>query len=111
MNTRINYLYRDASNYKVPNDVIVSGIFSSEQISEIISCLDSGEFFIPSKVGFTEKKFEEETEDDHPWFELQADDFEFCNEEPTLNVSPDELVHLFQKEKDHWEEGIYDAYV
>ena len=55
MNTRINYMYRDASNYKVQNDVIVPGIVSDEQISEIISCLDSGEFFIPSKVGFTEK--------------------------------------------------------
>ena len=31
-NTRINYLYRDASNYKKYNEVIIPGTFTEEQI-------------------------------------------------------------------------------
>lgn len=49
-NTRISYLYRDASNYKRPNEVIVQGTFTSKQIDTIISCLDEGEYFIPDQI-------------------------------------------------------------
>ena len=93
--TCIGYLYRDGSNYKVPNKVIVPGRYTDEQIKTIINCLDDGMYFIPDKVGFPEKKFDTETEDDHPWFELDELDFE---------ESPEEVVDLFLAAKDHWEE-------
>lgn len=51
-NTRISYLYRDASNYKQHNEVVVPGTFTQEQIEAIIGCLDAGEYFIPVQVGF-----------------------------------------------------------
>ena len=89
-NTRIHYLYRDASNYKVSN--------------EIAGCLMDGEYFIPSKIGFPEKKFEDETEDDHPWFELHKGDFEPTLEEPQIDNSPEEIVAIFQNAKNRWEE-------
>lgn len=56
MNTRISYLYRDASNYKQHNEVTVPGTFSEEQIDVIIGCLDLGEYFIPKQIGFPEKR-------------------------------------------------------
>lgn len=42
MNTRISYLYRDASNYKKHNEVVVPGTFTPEQIKAITGCLDAG---------------------------------------------------------------------
>lgn len=106
--TRINYLYRDASNYKKANFIIVPGRYSTEQIQSIIGSLFDGGWFIPSKVGFPEEKIDDtETEDDHPWFELCADDFEDSDEAPQIDKTPEEIVQLFLDNKDHWEEGIY----
>ena len=101
-NTRIHYLYRDASNYKVSNEITVPGTFTEEQIDAIIGCLMDGEYFIPSKIGFPEKKFEDETEDDHPWFELHKGDFEPTLEEPQIDNSPEEIVAIFQNAKNRW---------
>lgn len=101
-NTKIHYLYRDASNYKKFNNIVVPGLFSEEQIKTIISCLNEGQWFVPHKVGFPEEKFEDETEDDHPWFELNACDFEETLEPPQIEETPDEIVQLFLQAKDNW---------
>lgn len=101
-NTKIHYLYRDASNYKKFNNIVVPGLFSEEQIKTIISCLNEGQWFVPHKVGFPEEKFEDETEDDHPWFELNACDFEETLESPQIEETPDEIVQLFLQAKDNW---------
>ena len=45
-NTRIHYLYRDASNYKVSNEIIVPGTFTEEQIDAIIGCLMENTLFL-----------------------------------------------------------------
>lgn len=105
--TCINYQYRDASNYKKQNQVIVPGRYTEEQIQSIIDCLQDGEYFIPSKVGFPEERFEDVTEDDHLWFELQEVDFEDSDQKPQMGISPEEMVRIFEKAKDHWEEGVY----
>lgn len=39
MNTCILYLYRDACNYKVYNEVIINGVLSPGQINLILDCL------------------------------------------------------------------------
>lgn len=101
-NTKIHYLYRDASNYKKPNSIVVPGRYTEEQIQTIISCLNEGQWFVPHKVGFPEEKFEDETEADHPWFELYACDFDETSESPQLEKNPDEIVQLFLQAKDNW---------
>ena len=53
--TCIRYLYRDASIYKMPNEVIVPGRYTDEQIKMIIDCLDDRMYFIPDKVGFRKR--------------------------------------------------------
>lgn len=58
MNTKIEYLYRDASNYKKINQVIVSGTFDEAQKESIQDCLSEGEYFIPRQVGFPEMRFD-----------------------------------------------------
>ena len=69
MNTQIRYLYRDASNYKVENECVVTGTFTQEQIAQIMDCCDLGEYFIPSQVGLPEQRFDRyDPEEDHCWF-------------------------------------------
>ena len=50
-NTLIEYMYRDASNYKKTNVAVLKGRISLGQIGLIESSLNDGEFFIPGQVG------------------------------------------------------------
>lgn len=103
MNTRINYLYRDGSNYKAGNTVIFRGEITEAQKKQILSCCDEGELFIPGQVGMPENRFEDITEDDHPWFELTLDGFELTDAEPDTLRSVDELVTAFARAKNNWD--------
>lgn len=104
-NTRIDYLYRDASNYKKPNMAILSGSMSGEQQRMILDCLDEGEYFIPHLVRLPEIRFDSYSmEDDHPWFELHKGAFSETAEPPTVSASAEELVKAFQARKDCWQQ-------
>lgn len=106
-NTRIDYLYRDASNYKKPNMAIVSGSMSGEQQQMILDCLDEGENFIPHLVRLPEIRFDSYSmEDDHPWFELQEGAFSETTEPPTVAISAEELVKAFQARKGRWKQVL-----
>lgn len=105
MNTLIEYLYRDASNYKQFNSAVVSGELTEAQIHEIMGCLEDGEYFIPSQVGLPEKKFDTITEDDHPWFELYEHGFSKTSGEATVKVTAQELYQKFLKCKGAWDSG------
>lgn len=103
MNTRISYLYRDASNYKVPNECIVRGLLTDEQTKAILDCLDRDNF-IPSQVGLPEKRFDRfDPEEDTCWFELYESGFEPTDAEATVDLSVEELVSRFLSKKNHWE--------
>lgn len=103
MNTRINYLYRDADNYKMPNSCIVAGKITPEQIDTIISTLDDGEYFIPRLVGLPEKKFDTyDPQSDHPFFELGPDSFEPTKARGTIDLTVEALVEAFIRQKGKW---------
>lgn len=107
MNTRIGYLYRDADNYKIHHDEVLRGEITQQQLATIVSCLDSGEYFIPHQVGLPDTRFDSITDSDHPWFELNPGwDFESTSDEPTIEMTVDELVALFQAAKDNWDAEI-----
>lgn len=67
------YLYRDASNYKVFGSLILYGQLSDEEQTEFVQCLESGEFFVAEQVGVPplySALFQDgggPTEDDHAW--------------------------------------------
>lgn len=105
MNTRITYLYRDASNWKKYNEVVVSGTFTADQISEIVRCLNDGEYFIPKQVGFPEIRFEKINEDDHCWFELCKNDFEEVETDPTIDMTAGEVIEKFLAARGKWEDS------
>ena len=76
MYTIVNYLYRDASNYKRLNQVCFLGTLSEHQKARIIGSLYEGEYFIPSAIGWDEERISADyNDDDGCWFELTKDDF------------------------------------
>lgn len=110
MNTKIEYLYRDASNYKVWNECVIRGEISEEQIETIISCLNCGEYFIPEQVGLPANRFDTVTEDDHCWMELDADSFSSTDENPTVDLDVAQLVQRFQDIDGCWKDIAYAIY-
>lgn len=111
MNTRICYMYRDADNYKTHHDEVLSGEITQQQLMAIVDCLDEKTYFIPHQVGLPEVRFDQVTESDHCWFELCPEqDFSSTNDEPTIDITVDELVERFQKAKGHWDEETFSNY-
>lgn len=108
MNTKINYMYRDASNYKQHQNVIVKGELTDDQIQKIYASCDEYPdkdkpfdpeceepiYFIPQQVGLPEIRFEKTTSDDHCWFEMQT--IELTDEAPTIDMSADEIFRNFE---------------
>lgn len=102
-NTKIEFLYRDASNYKMQTTVVVRGAMTEQGVREIMDSLDSGTYFIPSQVGLDGERFSDETEDDHPWFELYETSFSLTANTPTSELSFEELVEKFKAAADNWQ--------
>ena len=108
VNTKISYLYRDASNYKAYNEVIIKGKISPEQINQIMECLDDGEYFIPCQIGFPEIRIGKvDPEVDHCWFELERSSFECTSEPETVDMAAEELVQAFKEARGNWNEFLW----
>ncbi len=108
MNTQINYLYRDASNYKKHQSVVVEGTFTDEQMKAIDKSLSEGLYFIPRQVGLPEERFDEVTEDDHCWFEISIEDFKQTSNEPTELITAKDVYEGFARAgKEGWDVAIY----
>lgn len=103
-NTKVEYCYRDASNYKVRQSVVVEGTLSPGMAQEIMDCLDGREYFIPSQVGLPEKRFDDITEEDHCWFEGLT--FESTKETPTVDMTCYELYKKFIAARGMWFDSI-----
>lgn len=67
--SRVNYLYRDAGNYKFRGSFEVAGDLSFNQIQEF---LIYGEYFIPEKVGVSSLAPEVMNDDDHQLHEIEG---------------------------------------
>ena len=102
-NTAIEYLYRDASNYKSWNYAVLPGTVDENQIEEIFRCCDCGEFFIPEQVGLPADRLDEydRSEDDHLWCELLS--ITATEEEPTVDVAAQTVYRRFLNAKDRWD--------
>ena len=74
MNTRFNYLYRDASNYKSWGEVVFSGCDSARGSQRIRAALDGGEFFIADQIRIPERFFDgwPQYADDHCFHEFDS---------------------------------------
>ena len=105
-NTRFNYLYRDASNYKTWNSVVLKGVITPEMFEEMKSCCEDGhEDFIPEQLGLDLIRDWETTEDDHPYAELE--DYELVPNKPDTDMTPEELLEKFREAKGNWHPEEY----
>ena len=107
--TKISYLYRDGSNYKVYNEVILAGRMTDEEKQTILDSLYDGDGFVPHAVGLPAEKFDSETDDDTPFFELTKDDFEdvVAAVTPGIDFDVHELVKRFAAAKGLWEKYAF----
>lgn len=106
VNTKITYLYRDASNYKKWNECVVKGRISEAGIREILDCCQDRQYFIPSQVGLPEEKFRDTTDDDHCWFELYESGFQMTFQSETEAVTAETLVGAFRKSRGNWHDWM-----
>ena len=105
-NTRLNYLYRDAGNWKCAQYAVLPGVMTDEIFQELRSCCeDHLEMFIPEQVGLDLIRDWETTEDDHPYCELE--DFELVNDDTTTDMTIDELLERFRNAKGNWRPEDY----
>lgn len=88
MNTVLEYMYRDASNYKQHHSVVLRGRLSE---TEMKPYLIDGMFLIPSSVGlpdlqerFRDQGFKYPNEDDHVWHEVV--NLKPTNDTPTTSL-------------------------
>ena len=96
MNTRITYLYRDASNYKQSESIVVLGKIT---FADVEPYLDRGEYFTPGQVGLADLQHrfgKKLTMGDYPWHELSKGDFESTNDTPTLSTTAEQLFERFR---------------
>jgi len=104
MNTLLEYLYRDASNYKQHGSAVLRGNISLDSIRHL---LIDGEYFIPSQIGlpdlqykFKEQGFEYPTEDDHNWHEIIS--MQPTIKKPAIPLSRNEFLFRLKKSfRDH----------
>jgi hypothetical protein len=92
MNTSITYQYRDASNYKEFDAVVIGGSLSLNDIEEY---LYDKEFFIPSEIGLKDLQPENLNQDDHIWHEIV--EISHTQEKPTVNITADKIISNFRK--------------
>ncbi|MCM2316628.1 MAG: hypothetical protein NDJ92_15890 [Thermoanaerobaculia bacterium] len=87
MNSRLEYLYRNASNYKKWGAVVFSGTADAALSRRLVNALESQEFFIANQVRVPELFFDDglKPEEDLCWHEFVA--LETVDEEPTDQFS------------------------
>lgn len=108
VNTKVTYLYRDAANYKIYSEEIVTGsineYFGTEFYEVALNnfkqyCLIDGEYFYPTGVGLPDHNFQTAGyaayEDDPDWSELIG--FEETKLPPTVKMSIGDLMGAFAR--------------
>lgn len=108
MNTRIDYLYRDGSNFKTVSAIVLAGDFTPAMVAQIRASLDEGKFFIPGQVGLPDlqNRFSPALWDpdrDHPFHELGEIVQTDCD--PSLDMTVEDFAGLMAAAADDWDHG------
>ncbi|MDR6218862.1 glyoxalase superfamily protein [Deinococcus soli (ex Cha et al. 2016)] len=103
-NTRLSYLYRDASNYKASSHVIVEGHLTWRALTPY---LDDGTSFLPGQVDLAalQDRFGTglDQDDDHVWHDVTG--VEFTDRPPTDARDAQALLAAFaEAHADGWDE-------
>jgi|TARA_Y100000310_G_scaffold266155_1_gene277546 hypothetical protein len=95
MNTKISYMYRDASNYKAYESEVIKGVIKESGLKD--ECFDE---FIPNECGLPSLQGQLTaynggtwTEDDHVYHsDLQLEPTE---KEPTVEITAEDFIKKF----------------
>jgi hypothetical protein len=98
-------MYRDAGNWKQYETVILKGEISQADIEVIMASLKDKEYFLPAQVGLEtlQERWEFLNIDDHIWHELTRGDIVLTDEEPTIELTAEQLVTNFKNVS--WDEN------
>jgi hypothetical protein len=105
MNTCVEYLYRDGSNYKQWGAVVFRGSCDATLVRSLFLSLDGGEFFIAHQVRLPELFFADRPlyADDHCWHELAEVTSTFAAPDDPLNRTIEEFVSEMEcASRDGW---------
>lgn len=102
-NTRIDYLYRDKSNYKSHQTVIINGLLTNDQITEILRSLPSHTYFIPEYLDFpSDRNWDFDPQVDDAFWEIDKHSFSETTAKPTIECAPDDIVKRFCELEAKW---------
>jgi hypothetical protein len=110
--TLIEYMYRDASNYKTTKVVLLEGRLTDQQIEKILGTLEDKMFFIPGQVGLPDLQGEFEhgagwhEQDDHVWHELQS--IEYRDGRPN-GPNAEDMAAAWPSDAQAWNEAEHQA--
>lgn len=104
LNTRLDFLYRDAANYKTTSTVVVKGSPTPDLTARLHAALDEGTYFAPELVGLEHPARRDvvfmarfpDPDDDHPFVELDADGITATARPATDTRTLSELVAAFE---------------
>lgn len=103
-NTEIEYMYRDASNYKAFANLVVAGVIEEEAIRACLASINEDNNFIPYQVGLEDLQPQMLTypsADDHVWHEFES--ARPTDRPPTVTITAAQLLQNFQKIKGRWD--------
>jgi hypothetical protein len=96
-NTRLDYMYRDADNYKQNTHVVMAGALTIEQAVAIVDGLGEDDGFVPSGVGLPDLQEQMVTDwdeqSDHPYHEITGISLTVAT--PTVEMTAAEFIVLF----------------
>jgi hypothetical protein len=109
-NTRIEYMYRDAGNYKRYGTAVLAGRITPDQVRTLKASLSDDMFFIPDQIGLggLQGTFEHgagwNEDSDHVWHTIEA--VKHTTAEPT-GPSVDEMLAAWPTSADGWDVAKY----
>ncbi len=110
MNTKIEYMYRDADNYKVSASAIFFGEITEFEMAQVKTSLNEDGCFIPGQVGIADLQDRFATSEpnrwdpdrDHIWHEFET--FSLTEEAPNTDLTVTEFVSNMKEAAGHWDE-------
>ncbi len=93
-NSLLEYMYRDASNWKFHGEVVVAGHLA---ISDLEPFLADGEFFVPEDVGLAALRPSVTNEDDHIYHSIESIE---PSDRPVSGISATNLIAAFRHNRE-----------
>jgi len=97
------YLYRDEDNYKERGDVVFAGELSEGDYARLMAAAEGGEHFVAGQVGLPALQPSPGKKWDHGYHELDENEPEETDDEPTDPRAWDEFLADFEAMADKWD--------